>query len=124
VSSESAIHDIDLASTWMRVCAVWGPGIALLVMAGKLGWWGQTGASTAGLLWLASMCLWNAARCRRVHCLLTGPFFLVMAAVAVLVGFRVISFGDHTWSIVDGAILVVGVGLWIAPERLWGQYWR
>jgi hypothetical protein len=94
----------------------------LIAIAGNFGWWGRTAATTAGLVWLGAMCVWNAARCRRLHCIITGPFFLLMAAIVMLVGFRVVSFGTGTWNIVDGVMVVGGVGLCCVPELIWGRY--
>jgi hypothetical protein len=35
-------------------------------------------------------CLANAARCRRVHCYLTGPLFLLAALYVVLAEFHIV----------------------------------
>ena len=69
------------------------------------------------------MCVLNARQCKRVHCTFTGPFFLLMAVAALLVGFRVISFGPNTWNILGAVIIAGGVGLWVVPEMIWGKYW-
>ena len=42
------------------------------MLTGQLGWWGHTVGWTAGLVWLAIMCLWNSVRCQRVHCMFTA----------------------------------------------------
>jgi hypothetical protein len=122
VPTDLAERQSDLASTWLHTCAFWGPGIVLIAIAGNFGWWGRTGAATAGLLWLAAMCLWNAARCRRLHCVITGPFFLLMALIVVLAGFRIVSFGAQTWNVINCAIVIGGVVLWCVPELIWGRY--
>ena len=76
-----------------------------------------------GLVWLASLCLLNFARCHRVHCVFTGPYFLVLAMVSALAGFNVLPFGGDAWNLLGLAVLVGGVGLTYA-EMIWGHYWR
>jgi len=113
----------DLTSTSARTAMFWGPGLLLLILSGNFGWWGHTIAWTAGLLWLAVMCFWNSARCRRVHCIFTGPFFLAMAVVTLLVGFGVFSLGANTWNLLSAVILIGGIVLCCGPELIWGRYW-
>lgn len=114
----------DLASTGARTALFWGPGALVLILTRNLGWWEHTIGWTVGLLWLAAICLWNSARCRRVHCMFTGPFFLAMAFVTVLVGFRIISLGTNTWNVVGDTILIGGIILCCGPELIWGRYWQ
>ncbi|HYK63681.1 MAG TPA: hypothetical protein VEY94_01945 [Patescibacteria group bacterium] len=114
----------DLASGCARTALFWGPGIALIVFTAHLGVWARTLGWTAGLLWLAALCLWNAARCRRVHCMFTGPFFLLMAVATLLVGFSGVSFGSATWQILGNTIAIGGVALWLLPELFMGRYWQ
>ncbi|HEY6300112.1 MAG TPA: hypothetical protein VIW95_10775 [Candidatus Binatus sp.] len=114
----------DLSSTGARMAIFWGPGVLLLILTGGFGWRERTVAWTAGLIWLAVMCFWNSARCQRVHCMFTGPFFLIMAVITSLVGFRVISLGARPWNLLSAAILIGGVVLCFGPELLWGRYWH
>lgn len=113
----------DLSSSAARMAIFWGPGVLLLMLTGQLGWWGHTIGWTAGLAWLAIMCLRNSARCQRVHCMFTGPFFLAMAVVTLLVGFRVFSLGNSTWGLLGDTILIGGIVLCFGPELIWGRYW-
>lgn len=106
------------------MAVIWGPGVLLLVLTGPFGGWPRTIGWTAGLIWLGAFCLWNTTRCRRVHCLFTGPFFLVMAMVALLAGLGVVSIGANTWNILSGTILVGGIALYYVPELIWGRYWH
>lgn len=41
-------------------------------------------AASAALIVMGGACLVNAARCRRLHCYITGPYFLVLALGALL----------------------------------------
>ena len=114
----------DMAGSVWRLLKIWGPAYALFLLSGNFGWWSLTIGWTAALLWMGAMCVLNARRCRRVHCSITGPFFLIMAVVTLLVGFRVVSFGENTWPILGGVIVAGGVGLWVLPEAVWGRYWK
>lgn len=69
-------------------------------------------------------CVVNAVRCGRVHCYITGPFFLVMASVAVLYGFGALALGKHGWNLLGAAALVGALVLTYLPERLVGTYRR
>jgi len=88
----------------------------MVCLAGDLGWCEHAGWWTARLLWLAGACLWNSVRCGRVHCVFTGPFFLVMAVVTVLIGFRIIWLGRGTWSLLSALILIGAIGLCCGSE--------
>jgi len=124
MESRQAFIQNDLASTGSRAAFFWGPGVLLLVLTTQLGWWERTMGWTAGLTWLAATCLWNSARCRRVHCMFTGPFFLAMAVLTLLAGFRIISLGESTWNVLGDAILIGGIVLCCGPELIWGRYWQ
>lgn len=114
----------DLASSWKRTVLLWGPGIILIVATGNLGLVARTIGWTAGLLWLAALCLWNVVRCHRVHCAFTGPFFLLMAVATLLVGSGILSLGPGTWKILGDFIAIGGLSLWLLPELYFGRYWR
>lgn len=67
---------------------------------------------TAALVVMGAACTVNAARCGRVHCYLTGPFFLLMAVATLLYG----------WSLLGLITLVGAVVLCCLPEMLFGKY--
>lgn len=80
------------------------------------------------ILWSISLtvlgiaCLLNAARCGRLHCYLTGPFYL-LGALAVAVNARsLLSLGEYGWLWIGLTILIGGNLLIYLPERVWGQY--
>ncbi|NIS38618.1 hypothetical protein GWN26_10500 [Candidatus Saccharibacteria bacterium] len=85
-------------------------------------------SSPRAILWFLSLfalgiaCLVNAMRCQRLHCFLTGPFYIL---TALLVGILVVSFNDFwtEWAIGLGlAIIIIGNLLSYFPERIWGKY--
>jgi hypothetical protein len=104
--------------------AVWVvPGVLLAIAT-------EVGVPHLATLWVVVMvymgaaCLINAKRCRRLHCYITGPFFLLLALVALLVGLGAIDLGPRGWI---HLVYVMGVGacvLTCVPEWLFGKYWR
>jgi hypothetical protein len=71
---------------------------------------------------MGGACIANALHCGRVHCYLTGPFGIAMAAAAALYGAGVIPLGRDGWNLL-GLVLIVGmVGLTFGPELLLGKY--
>jgi hypothetical protein len=116
-------HMGDLTATTARTLIWWGPGILLIVFTANLAGMIRPAAWTAGLLWMAGLCLWNLRRCGWVHCMFTGPFFLAMAVVAALAGAGIFSFGAEAWTVLGFAILAGGIALCCVPEMIFGRYW-
>lgn len=81
-----------------------------------------------GSIWAAALatmgigCVANAFRCGRVHCYVTGPFFLLMAAVALAYGFGALPLGEHGWNLLGAVTLAGAIILIYLPERLFGTY--
>lgn len=67
-------------------------------------------------------CIVNATRCHRVHCYLTGPFFLAMAVATLLYGFGVLPLGDSGWTVLGLTILIGALALCCLPELFFGKY--
>ncbi len=77
---------------------------------------------TVSLVWVGVACLANAWRSGRVHCHVTGPFFLLLAALSLVHGLGIVSLGPSGWLLI-GAILVLGTPLLVlVPEWIWGKY--
>jgi hypothetical protein len=70
------------------------------------------------LLVMGSACVFNAQRCGRLHCHITGPLFLVAALVTLLDALAVVSVGWHWILIATVAGTVFGYGL----EQIRGLY--
>jgi len=104
--------------------AVWIVPSVLLAIAT------QAGIPGLAILWVAVMtfmgaaCLINARRCQRLHCYVTGPFFLLLALVALLFGLRVIDLGPRGWTHLSYVMLVGACVLTCIPEWLFGRYWH
>ncbi|KMP12587.1 hypothetical protein UZ36_00570 [Candidatus Nitromaritima sp. SCGC AAA799-C22] len=74
------------------------------------------------LAWMGIGCLMNAKRCHRRHCFYTGPFFLVLALVSFLHGWKIFSFGPYGWSWIGGTFLLGGLSLTYISELIFGKY--
>jgi hypothetical protein len=101
----------------------WGIPTAALVAAIFLPAPVRTLVWSTALVWMGAACILNALRCGRLHCYLTGPFFLLMAVAVLMHGFRIFWLGSNGWLWLGGSLIVIGGGLlWFLPERLWGKY--
>ena len=114
----------DILSTPLVAFLVWWlPAIAIAITGSShfgAGW--RTVVWTVALGTMGTACLANAARCQRVHCYITGPFFLLMAVVSLLYGLGLVPLGGHGWSLIGLTILVGGVALCYLPELFLGKY--
>src|SRR6185295_11380783 len=76
---------VSLGEDWLqnhRVVWLW-PAASLAVLGGWLVVSGAPGDLLAadGLAVAGGLCIGNAIRCRRVHCVVTGPLYLVAAGL-------------------------------------------
>ncbi|MGC9993387.1 MAG: hypothetical protein ABSD52_13480 [Candidatus Cybelea sp.] len=112
-----------LAERFATIVIYWLP-IAVLVASGffAVGNAGRTVIWAFALITMGVGCLVNALRCGRVHCYATGPFFLLMAAVAVLYGFGIAPLGARGWNTIALVTLIGGIALYYFPELLFGRY--
>ena len=111
----------DFANQRLVSFLLWGA--PALVMVGAA--FTSIGDVPRGVVWAVCLsvfavgCLANALRCGRRHCFVTGPFFLVMAAASLLVGFGVLSLA---WGWLGLTTLLGAVVLIYVPDRYWGKY--
>ena len=83
-----------LSSRWRVFLLYWLPAIAIVVagpVAISNAWRAIVWTVALGTMGLA--CIANALRCGRVHCYLTGPFFLLMALAALAYGLGILHLG-------------------------------
>jgi hypothetical protein len=112
-----------LSRPWLAFGLFWLPTIAIGVTASSnfSGGW-RTVVWTAALSIMGTACLANAARCGRVHCYLTSPFFLLMGLVSLLYGLKLLPLGRSGWNLIGLTILIGAVSLCCLPEMLLGKY--
>lgn len=114
-----------LTSPWLACALFCVPAIAIAVTTGPKfsdGW--RTAVWTAALVIMGTACLANAVRCGRVHCYLTGPFFLLMALVTLLYGLKLLHLGTNGWNRMGLTILLGAAALCCLPEMFIGKYRR
>lgn len=112
-----------LSDRWSTVTLFWFP-IAALIVSGAVpisrAW--HVGVWVIALVTIGIACLFNAFRCGRVHCYLTGPFFLIIAAVTLLFGLAVEPFERLSWNLLGVVVLIGTVLLCCLPEAVFGRY--
>jgi len=86
------------------------------------GW--RTGIWTSALSVMGAACIANATRCGRIHCYVTGPFFLLAALGTLLYGLGVIPLGANGWNVIGLTILVGAIVVCCLPDLLFGKYRR
>ena len=57
-----------------------------------------------------------------VHCYFTGPFFLLMALIALSYGLGFLHLGGNGWNLLGLIALMGTVALWFLPESFLGKY--
>lgn len=81
----------DLAASARTFAVFWGIPMYAAVVATVLHHPSSTLVWAGALLWAGGACALNAYRCRRLHCYITGPLFLLAGAATVLSGFDIVS---------------------------------
>ncbi len=123
-SSATTCESRDILSSRLRVFLLyWLPAIAIVIAgvpAISSGW--RTVVWTVALGTMGVACIVNALRCGRVHCYVTGPFFLLMALIALSYGLGMLHLGGNGWNLLGLIALIGTVGLWYLPEMLLGKY--
>lgn len=113
----------DLASGASALIIWWLPTVILVTTAFSFSNSPILAAIWPVLLsWMGGVCLVNAKRCGRRHCYATGPFFLVLAVVSLLYGFRILPLGPSGWRTLAVVLLVGSCALCCLPEWIWGRY--
>jgi hypothetical protein len=112
-----------LSSRWRVFILYWLPAIAIVVAgvpAISSGW--RTVVWTVALATMGVACIVNGLRCGRVHCYLTGPFFLLMALIALSYGLGILHLGGNGWNLLGLVTLIGAIALCCLPEMLLGKY--
>ena len=123
--SEAARPDLDLFARPVSAVLLWGVPLVALVVTGiaPVGMTARTITWTIALASAGFACLVNARGSGRLHCHMTGPFYLLLALASSLHGTGALPLGSHGWTSI-GLVLVVGSVLTLVPERILGKYGR
>src|SRR6185437_13111848 len=117
-------NQLDILSNRVLSFLLWWLPATAIVATGYV----QISQSLRAAVWATALaimgigCFANAVRCRRIHCCVTGPFFLVMAVISVLHGLNVITLGRDDWQFIGLITLIGAVVLSCLPELLFGKY--
>ena len=79
---------------------------------------------TASLGVMGTLCLLNAFRCGRIHCYLTGPFFILGAVASLGYGLGFLRFGPFGWKWICAVMVVGGIAFTCIPELIFDRYRR
>jgi hypothetical protein len=109
----------DLLASRRRSAILWGIPIALVAIgiileAARPVLW------TIGFLWMGGSCVSNAVHCRRMHCILTGPLFLVVGGLSAANALSLLSL---SWKVLGNTALI-GTLVAFAPEWFGKKYLR
>ena len=71
---------------------------------------------------MGAECLFNAARCGRVHCRFTGPFFILAAVASLAYGLGLLPLGPSGWNWIGTGTVIGALALTFIPELFLGRY--
>lgn len=116
--------DRDLAARAWPFATLWGVPLFVIVVTALA----PVDEGLRTIAWTLSFavagvaCLVNARRSGRLHCQVTGPFFLALSVTSALNGLAGVPFGPAGWWLIAAALAVGTVVLWVIPERRQGRY--
>ena len=116
---------VEARADWasgLRGGLTWGVPIAILLATARVGERYLLIVWPALLTFMGVACWLNARRCGRIHCYVTGPFFLLLAGLALLFGMGVLPLGAHGWTTLCAVLIIGTVALIRVPEWLLGRY--
>ena len=123
VAHRSPIVGCTTASRWRVFILYWLPAIAIVAAGAPAissAW--RTVVWTVALATMGVVCIVNALRCGRVHCYLTGPFFILIALVALSYGLDILRLGGNGWNLLGLIALIGAIALWCLLEMFLGKY--
>ena len=82
----------------------------------------QTIGWTASFAVMGAACVINARQCRRRHCFVTGPVYLLAALASLLLGLRILPIGRYGWGWIVGVAIGVTLLACCCLEAWFGKY--
>ncbi|MGV2495892.1 hypothetical protein [Pelagerythrobacter aerophilus] len=115
----------DLSAKRLPLFAIWiVPMVLLFALNFTAGFFApsvQTAIAAVLLAWMGSACTLNAVRCRRLHCIIAGPAFLIGALLLALIALDGVNFGrDGPNFVIWGTFAIVALSF--VPEWIFGRY--
>ncbi|MCH9027592.1 MAG: hypothetical protein IIA05_10800 [Proteobacteria bacterium] len=124
MNEQSKTVKTDITGNLKSLLVVNGlPIVAILLSAYYLSETPRTVVWTLSFLVMGAACVRNALSCRRVHCVFTGPWFLLAALASLLHGTGFVDFGGpRGWELIGNIGLWGAFAVWIVSEAIWGKY--
>ncbi len=124
MSEENKSANRDITGNLKSLVVIVGlPVAAISLSAYYLSETPRTVVWTLSFLVMGLVCVRNALSCRRVHCVFTGPWFLLAALASLLHGTGLVDFGGpQGWELIGNIGLWGALAVWIISERIWGKY--
>jgi hypothetical protein len=114
----------DLIGSRGARLVLWQVPLLLFVAGILLGPAWRTVSWTAALAVAGAACVANAARCGRLHCYFTGPFYLLAALATLTHGLGLLPLGSAGWTWIGAGVAVGSFLFGCVPEWIWGTYAR
>ena len=80
--------------------------------------WLRTALWTVSSAVMGAACLLNAARCGRVHCRFTGPFFILAAIASLAYGLGLLPLGPSGWKWIGAGTIIGACALTLHPRTV------
>jgi hypothetical protein len=122
VGDGSAADQRDLIGRRVGRFVLWQLPLIVFVAGSFVGTVWHTILWTTALTVAGAACIVNAARCGRLHCYFTGPFFLLGAIVTLTYGLGVLPLGANRWGSIGLVVAVGSCFFFFVPEWRWGKY--
>jgi hypothetical protein len=114
----------DLVAGRSTFLVLWGLPLLVIIVTAAL----PLASDKRAVAWAASFsvagvaCLVNARRSGRIHCSLTGPYFVGLAIVTLVQAYAGLPLGVVGWWLIAAALAIGTPLMWIIPERRRGRY--
>ncbi|MGH8372036.1 MAG: hypothetical protein ACRETO_04805 [Gammaproteobacteria bacterium] len=115
-------RDKDMLRSGWRAWFIWGVPWTLIIVAQFAGNTVHTILWTLGFGATGIICIANARRCGRRHCLYTGPLYLLAALASLLYGLHLLPLGINGWGWIMGFALAGTFLFCCVIETVFGKY--
>ncbi|HET7396684.1 MAG TPA: hypothetical protein VFK12_09620 [Gammaproteobacteria bacterium] len=118
----SSQRDKDMLRSGWRTWLIWGIPWTLIVVAQFAGNTVHTALWVSGFGATGIICMVNARRCGRRHCLYTGPLYLISALASLLYGLQLLPLGIDGWEWIMYFALAGTILFCCVVENVFGKY--
>ena len=119
--TEAECRNRDLLVSPSTRLLFWLPWLAIMIGI-FIGGVTRTVLWTSGFGIAGIMCLLNARRCGRRHCVYTGPLYLLAALAALLHGTGALPLGAYGWDLILDVSVALSLFFCFILEKALGRY--